>query len=228
MLRKRFGFTLAEVLITLGIIGVVAAMTIPTLMMNIQNNEFKTKMKKEYSLLSNAYQLLKTDSGGDFPSSLASLNCADGDSNCLKNVLKQKISTIRECNVGSKSGICFPASANIKFLSGSAGDDNFIGDTYTSGLILKDGAALNFYLESASCSASSPNYSNRCGWITVDVNGLQNPNVWGRDIYLFFMFSNAIRPAAVGVIDTWAASADDCGVGANLGYTCASKYLLGN
>jgi type II secretory pathway pseudopilin PulG len=55
---------LAEVLITLGIIGVVAAMTIPTLMKNIQDNEFKIAFKKDYSDISQAAALLRSDNGG--------------------------------------------------------------------------------------------------------------------------------------------------------------------
>ena len=45
-MTKRFGFTLAEVLITLGIIGVVAAMTMPTLMNQTQGAQYKTAYKK--------------------------------------------------------------------------------------------------------------------------------------------------------------------------------------
>ncbi|MDD3436380.1 MAG: prepilin-type N-terminal cleavage/methylation domain-containing protein [Candidatus Gastranaerophilales bacterium] len=53
-MTKRFGFTLAEVLITLGIIGVVAAMTIPTLMNQTGQAEFKTGLKKAMSVLNQA------------------------------------------------------------------------------------------------------------------------------------------------------------------------------
>lgn len=53
-MKKRFGFTLAEVLITLGIIGVVAAMTIPTLMNQTGQAEFKSGLKKMISALNQA------------------------------------------------------------------------------------------------------------------------------------------------------------------------------
>ena len=46
---KNRAFTLAEVLITLGIIGVVAAMTIPSLMENIRNRDLQAQLKKTYS-----------------------------------------------------------------------------------------------------------------------------------------------------------------------------------
>ena len=51
---KKSGFTLAEVLITLGIIGTVAAMTIPTLMSNYQKQVWESKLKKIYSVATNA------------------------------------------------------------------------------------------------------------------------------------------------------------------------------
>ncbi len=53
-MTKRFGFTLAEVLITLGIIGVVAAMTIPTLIANTNGAKFRSQFKKTLSTLNQA------------------------------------------------------------------------------------------------------------------------------------------------------------------------------
>ena len=52
--NRNNGFTLAEVLITLGIIGVVAALTIPTLVANYQKKVTVTKVKKVYVTLNNA------------------------------------------------------------------------------------------------------------------------------------------------------------------------------
>lgn len=51
---KRFAFTLAEVLITLGIIGVVAAMTLPVLIENHQKKVVASKLAKFYSIMSQA------------------------------------------------------------------------------------------------------------------------------------------------------------------------------
>ena len=53
-MTKKFGFTLAEVLITLGIIGVVAAMTIPTLIANTNSAKFRSQFKKSISTLNQA------------------------------------------------------------------------------------------------------------------------------------------------------------------------------
>ena len=59
--RKDYGFTLAEVLITLGIIGVVAAMTIPTLIHRIQAIKLRSQFLKSYSTLKQISKLMQAD-----------------------------------------------------------------------------------------------------------------------------------------------------------------------
>lgn len=61
MKRVSKGFTLSEVLITLGIIGVVAAMTIPTLMTKINHIKLKSQFKEGYAILSQAVKLANDD-----------------------------------------------------------------------------------------------------------------------------------------------------------------------
>lgn len=61
----------------------------------------------------------------------------------------------------------------------------------------------------------------------------QKPNTWGKDLFLFFIYSNRIVPAdgkntdnaCYGQDDECEGYKDDCGVGTNYGMTCASKYL---
>ena len=65
-LIKKCAFTLAEVLITLGIIGVVAAMTIPTLMANVKAHQYSAKFKKTVSTLSNAAKMSQAQYGFDY------------------------------------------------------------------------------------------------------------------------------------------------------------------
>ncbi len=57
------GFTMAEVLITLGIIGIVAAMTLPTLVQNNKNKEVEAKLKKIYSVMNQAILMSENDNG---------------------------------------------------------------------------------------------------------------------------------------------------------------------
>lgn len=71
------GFTLAEVLITLGIIGIVAALTIPTLVSSYQKNVVATKLKKFYSNMYQAVNLSINDNGA--PSNWTFGAAASGD-----------------------------------------------------------------------------------------------------------------------------------------------------
>ena len=61
--QKRYAFTLAEVLITLGIIGVVAALTMPSLIMKYQKQIFATKVKYAYNIVSRALQASIQENG---------------------------------------------------------------------------------------------------------------------------------------------------------------------
>ena len=68
---KRFAFTLAEVLITLGIIGIVAAMTMPALIEHHQKSVISSRLKKFYSSINQAIKLSEVDNGSseywDYP-----------------------------------------------------------------------------------------------------------------------------------------------------------------
>ena len=74
-MTKRFGFTLAEVLITLGIIGVVAAMTIPTLISNTNGAKFRSQFKKTLSTLNQAGLMAQAQYDFDYAGTTA--KCSD-------------------------------------------------------------------------------------------------------------------------------------------------------
>ena len=78
---KKCAFTLAEVLITLGIIGVVAAMTIPTLMANIKAHQYSAKFKKTVSTLSNAAKMSQAQYGFDYSGLTDKCNAKSGSDN---------------------------------------------------------------------------------------------------------------------------------------------------
>ena len=63
MQKRKFGFTLAEVLITLAIIGVVAALTIPNLVQSYKKSVVETKLAKFYSMINQAIKLSEIDNG---------------------------------------------------------------------------------------------------------------------------------------------------------------------
>lgn len=216
-------FTLAEVLITLGIIGIVAEMTIPTLLSNAQNAEYIGKMKKNYSIMSQAYMQIANDSGnvGNFANAISVCTNGTGgtqDNNCFRTVFEQKLNFITSCDQGSSRGVCFPSSPVL--LNRTLQSDNSFRDTYASGLILKDGTHMLFSMDSNACSFSRGSLTNECGWIAIDVNGLKNPNTWGRDLYAFIIYRDRIRPLG-SPGDGYGGTCTSSGVG----QSCAFDYM---
>lgn len=63
---KKKAFTLAEVLITLGIIGVVAAMTLPTVITNVQKKVVENQLKVFNTTINNAFKMSQVEHGGNF------------------------------------------------------------------------------------------------------------------------------------------------------------------
>ncbi len=202
---KSAAFTLAEVLITLGIIGVVAAMTMPTLINNINNKANINKLKREYSLLQQAFQQIAADNDLEFKNAIADCPNANGTKRnaCLKDIFKSKLKTVADCdsNDGDNLGKCFVKRSNVKSLTGYSVP--FSMDPFRdsdSGMILDDGASIAMQLDYADCTSSLSDEKRRCGRLVVDVNGpKQNPNTLGKDIFFFELYKDKIvAPICVG------------------------------
>ncbi|MBQ8458699.1 type II secretion system protein [bacterium] len=80
-LLRSAGFTLAEVLITIGVIGVVAAMTIPTIITNTKARQYKSTFKKTIATLSNAGRMAEAQYGFDYAGINKTCNANSGSDN---------------------------------------------------------------------------------------------------------------------------------------------------
>lgn len=169
-MTRKLGFTLAEVLITLGIIGVVAAMTIPSLMNQTGQAEFKTGMKKALSVLNQAITMNVALDGNDF-SSLTTTSTNQAGSLYNMFVTRMNIVNTGTANADTSMG-AFRVATN-----------------YT--LFFNDGMAITFPQTASSCTAAAP-----CR-LVVDVNGIKKPNqlslqraaTTGAAVYDEFVFS---------------------------------------
>ena len=169
-LHKKAAFTLAEVLITLGIIGVVAAMTMPSLIANHQRKVLETAFKKSYANLYNAVNLTIAEDGvpnmeKDF--------IAYKDNEFYVSVYN-KLSTIKVL-----PNNYYQTKVNIKGYTKKP----IKGATPTQSQgyithILADGSAVG-------------GMKNSGGWyFTVDTNGpTKGPNAYGHDIFIFVIKS---------------------------------------
>ena len=173
--KVRFGFTLAEVLITLGIIGVVAAMTIPTLIQKYYEKQTVTKLKETYSILSQALKSASQEEGlpEEWGYDFSNRAAAEGGAAILKKYIK----VATDCGVDDTKGNCF-YNGDYKALNDSE-HWNFSKSSAEYKMTLLNGTAICFRFV---------NKSEGSGMVMsfkVDTNGPAKPNISGRD--LFFM-----------------------------------------
>ena len=194
------GFTLAEVLIALVIIGIIAAITISSLIQSTQKQEFVSKLQKTYSVLSQVTNQIIAEEGSPKGNDSWMQNLDD-----LYDMYKKHLNNAKEC--GSVTG-CFAYS--VKQFSGKVIDNEY-GASKNRKLILNDGTQIsfNYWKFTNACDG------NYCAEIVVDINGEKLPNVIGRDIFMFYLKESGLYPAGC---DSY-----KCPTGG--GYTCACKVL---
>ncbi len=190
----RLGFTLAEVLITLGIIGVVAAMTMPTLMASTQKKELQTGLQKAYSTLSQALMMYENDNGWPVTSSLGY--------NQLKPILMKYINTAKDCGKGTETTnlACMPNKAYVSdpdnykdIYKTFNGRSNINYSAFDDGqFVMNDNMFV--MIENAYIPGNANTLPNL--WISVDVNGFhKRPNRLGQDLFMFqIMDDGALLP----------------------------------
>ena len=225
LLGRLAAFTLAEVLITLGIIGVVAAMTMPTLINNINKKHWITGYKKAFSELSQIHQLLNSETGGSYMA-----ECNDFDDVCLKNLFAEKMKVVEYCkeNVPNK---CQESSTYLNGKTRGINQSTDVNDTWPT-IVTASGYSVKFRFHGNDCSEFIEGYSQKlptCGWMQIDVNGLKRPNVVGKDIYFLNIFKNKLFPRYSNelngqfVSELYETLKEDCENGEGVG--CSTIYL---
>lgn len=199
------GFTLSEVLITLGIIGIVAVLTIPAVMKNYRNRLYVSQLEKVYAQIADAAQ--------------AEMN----DEHC-SNFYETKAASATSCSDANK-GICQsgagyflnnyfkPIKRNCK-----TGTNKCLADRYTN-LDGADAGAFfgNYCIQTTNGATICLEYANNTPSVAVDVNGPSEPNMTGRDVFVMNITQK-------GTIEDWL-DADNCNV-AN-GNNNIAKYAAG-
>lgn len=187
-MKKFTAFTLAEVMITVGILGVVAAMTIPTLVKNYQEDAMVVRFRKVVNDFENAADMYLTQEGKTSLAHTALFKNDDGISTFMSD----------------------------KFLKATAynGNESPFADNYAR---LRDMKTLAFscsgneYLlpNSAAVCLTKENGEIK---VLVDTNGKAKPNIGGRDMFAFYIFPNAtVNPySKQGVTNGGDAACEQC------------------
>jgi len=190
---KNPAFTLAEILITLSVIGILASITMPSLIQNTQEKELRTAFKKAYSDFAQVTKKVIQDNGGTMVGI-----CLNGDHDCLKNKYIAHLNIIKNCKNGESLGICWHDNdGSSKYLR---------GQPYTTwgnlaGFILNNGTLVRVWMVDPACKNQTYSPRGECANILLDVNGFKKPNTLGKDIFYLHVYEDCIAP--------WGTSDDD-------------------
>ena len=202
--RKRTAFTLAEVLITLGIIGIVAALTLPVIISDVKNSQLEAGLKKAYSVLGQALNMYQAENGERIVAGDAT------NRRMVKSYLMQYIKSAKDCGFGgsdNKEGLekaCLPN--NYKGIDG-----DFNGSAKYETYNGKSSIALDYFDDGQFVTPdgmlilienSGGQWFGDQVFISVDVNGYnKKPNRLGQDLFMFQIDKNgALLP--MGAKDT--------------------------
>ena len=164
---KKAAFTLAEVLITLGIIGVVAALTMPSLITKHQKNVTVNSLKKFYSALSQAKTLSETVNGPLANWEFKPVGNKQYRRDDFDKYFRPYLNIVDECKSAEQCKIA-------ELLQG-----NFVRAPF---YIMNNGTIFMI-----SCSNESETSEHGC-YVIADINGNKGPNVYGKDIFFMDIF----------------------------------------
>ena len=181
----RLAFTLAEVLITLGVIGVVSAMTLPSVINNFQVSAWESGLKKSYATITNGFHAIASENGGDLRNSGLFDDVDDATfSDRMDEAMNKHFKVLKTCKVDDTNKC---PGYKVKSLKGNT---TYTMMAPTSGrfiVFLEDGSI--FRTQNNKCELT--NYSDEsklkmiCSYITVDINGEKGPNTFGKDVFQF-------------------------------------------
>ncbi len=165
-IKSTLAFTLAEVLITLAIVGVVAALTLPNLIASYQKKQTVTRLKKAYSVVSQAIQMSEVENGMKDTWTLDNIHAKT----FFNIYLKKYIVYTKELSPSELDVVSPRTLLNGQKWSGTTYNPN---NSAAHHILLPDGVLMTF---------------NKAGgmWIAIDVNGLQKPNQCGKDTFILF------------------------------------------
>lgn len=172
-------FTLAEVLITLGIIGVVSAMTLPALVNRTQGKELETGLKKAYSVIQNAINKMSYDEG-------QIVNYANYPSRQFMTIFKKYFKVSKDCGIHGCENTTQDDDGNTSYLSQTYKTYN----NHTMSMYQLDDGQV-FTSDGMFIMVENATVNETVLFISVDVNGYsKKPNRWGHDLFTFQVMDN--------------------------------------
>lgn len=191
---RKAAFTLAEVLITLVIVGIVAALTVPSLVAKYQEQQTISKLESAYSSLSQALRMAELHNGKIDTWDIGVKDTKEGSVK-LYNYIAPELQKIKDC--GDQRG-CFAESyGNLKGNSYSWQPDSY--NKYVRGR-LNNGVSFLLWSAGSGCNVNyskthSGSLTRTCGSFQVDINGDKKPNRAGYDFFAFAITKDGLIPS---------------------------------
>ena len=227
--KRKIAFTLAEVLITLGIIGVVASLTLPSVIQNYKKQVTVNQLKKAYSILGQVAQKAVADNG---PVAF------QAGSNVSVDDIKEFFNTYWLPYF--KVAKVYPDSKCINLNDNKCLYKQMNNNMYTTWFFTKYDAGRIFFstvdgmtffvrvqtykytYDEDGNQVSAEDIYTSFQEVVVDVNGTKPPNTFGKDVFVFEIdFNNGVvRPYAYGTAHPYADTT--C---LSTGLTCATKIM---
>lgn len=203
-------FTLAEVLITLLIIGVVASIVVPNLLNDTRDAELKTAWRKTFSDFSQVTTRIAADNGGTLKGVFTSYDE-------IYNQLKNYMNMSKYCRFGNTFGNCWHYNGDYKYLNGEVP-----GWMNGAGYILNNNVLMYLSGRNTDCDG----VQNSCLMFYIDTNGFKGPNTVGKDILGLYILENSVKP--LGYPDDSSCN-NTCRPGVSgwngHGFSCSYEYL---
>ena len=197
-MRGKFGFTLAEVLITLSIIGIVAAMTLPSLTNKYQHKVLESQFKKSYANLQTAINTVNSENGIPYECYTLKYGGNYYYTQCNEfwpKVLEQ-YKTAKECGNWRKPQCRskYKSKAEVIAAGGSISNTacSFPMDSHTA-YNLNDGSIIYLF------KTESGYNSNNGLFFGIDVNGKKGPNKWGYDLFYLNLYKRNQKAPVLGL-----------------------------
>lgn len=178
-------FTLAEVLLTLGIIGIVAAITIPTLTKAYQRKVLEVQAKKSYSLLNQALQMTIEDNGAEYKcfttnnrnETESSSDYSYSECHIFWSDYFKHLKVVGEKETGKKV-VLYKSKAEVLSAGGSVSNNSC---SFSFGY---NGQFTKYYLNDGQVIYLNPQRTSALALFAIlDINGETGPNKWGYDVF---------------------------------------------
>ncbi len=177
------GFTLAEVLITLGIIGIVAAMTIPNLLQKNYEKRAISQLRETQSILAQAVKMAEDEYGDVEGWGLTT----EDETNALLAYerLKSFFKIAVDCGTLDTDNLCIPKN-NYYRKDGNKHSLDYANAARFYKFVLLNGSLVFLHTPVG-------RQDDILGFY-VDINGKSRPNTIGSDLFYFIYGKNALRP----------------------------------